>query len=416
MDWQKNRLYIGGAVLLALIGIVTYVARSRSGDTTTAVGERPTLPDIDRADVTALDITRPAPSGEGEPEHVRLELHDGTWSVTQPLAALADQTAVDQALRKLEELAVSGTAATHADHHAELEVDDEHGVHIVVHGEGDDVIADLIVGAFRGGNTMVRVAGQDTVVTVAGSIRSVFAHDLKDWRNRSMLAMEPDTIQVADWTGPNGTFHFARPVLPAEPPPPPPEGADPDEGDEADVPHVRFGDWAPTEVSYVPAAEGDAGVALAPAAPLTAIPDFSSSRVASLVSALAHMRAQDFAAVGIDRTAAGITDASAHVTLVHGSGTSAERHTITVGTEASSGNFYAVRDDDPTVFVVSHFLMEKVSPNAAAFAQAAAAAAPEEDPDAPAPMPGGGGGEIPPDLMRQIQAQLQAQGMGGGAP
>jgi len=39
--------------------------------------------------VTALDITRPPPSGEGEPEHVRLELHDGNWSVTSPIEAAA---------------------------------------------------------------------------------------------------------------------------------------------------------------------------------------------------------------------------------------------------------------------------------------------------------------------------------------
>jgi len=352
--------------------------------------------------VTALDITRPAPSGEGEPEHVRLELHDGNWSVTSPIEAPADPSALDTALDKLDELEVSGTAATHSEHHADLEVDDAHGVHVVVHGAGDTILADLIIGAFRGGNTMVRVAGQDTVVTVRGSIRFAFARDLKDWRNRSMLDLEADQVRVAEWSGPNGNFAFARPEVAAEPTLPP-------EGEEA-PPATHLGDWAPTAVSFVPAAETDAGVAPVAAAPVTTLPSFAPSRVTSIISSLAHMRASDFAAAGIDRAAAGITDSSAHVTLTSGTGDSVERHTIRVGTEASSGNFYAMRDDDPTVFVVSRFLMEKISPNASAFEQAAAAAPSDED--APPAMPGGGG-EIPPDLMRQIQAQLQAQGMGG---
>ena len=406
MDWQKNRLFIALAALLALGGLAAYLVRTNTGDTETGVTERPTLPDIDEEAVTAIDITRPPPSGEGEPEHVRLERHDGTWRVASPIDAVADPSALDTALDKLDELEVAGLAATHAEHHAELEVDEAHGVHVVVHGADDAVVADLMIGAFRGGNTMVRVSGQDTVVTVRGSIRFAFARDLKDWRNRAMLDLEADQVRVAEWAGPNGNFAFARPEVAAEPPPPPAEGEEPAEA----PPATHLGDWAPTAVSYVPVAEADAGVAPVAAAPLTTLASFAPSRVTSIISSLAHMRASDFAAAGIDRAAAGITDSSAHVTLTIGTGDSVERHTIRVGNEASSGNFYAMRDDDPTVFVISRFLREKVSPNAAAFEQAAAAAPSDED--APPPMPGGGG-EIPPDLMRQIQAQLQAQGLGG---
>ncbi len=410
MDWQKNRLFIAAAALLVLGGLAAYLYRSRTGNTDSSVGERPTLPNIERDAVTALDITRPAPSGEGEAEHVRLELHDGVWHVTAPIEAAADPSALDTALEKLSDLEVAGTAATHAEHHEELEVDDAHGVHVTVHGADDAVIADLIIGAFRGGNTMVRVAGQDTVVTVHGSIRFAFARDLKDWRNRSMLDMEADQIASAEWVGPNGTFRFTRPQVAAEAPPPPPEGetdspeGDDDEDDAPPAPH--FGDWAPVAVSYVPVVEGDAGVAAA-AAPLTALANFAPSRLTSMVSSLAHMRASDFAAAGVDRATAGITDTSARVTLT-GSGPTPQRHTITVGGEASAGNFYAMRDGDPTIFIISRFLMEKVSPAATAFEQTAAAEAP---PDEAPPPPGGG--DIPPDLMRQIQAQLQAQGLGG---
>jgi hypothetical protein len=408
MDWQKNRLFIAAAALLVLGGLATYMVRSRTGDTTTGgPAERPTLPTIDRDDVTALEFTRPPPGGEGEAEHVRLELHDGTWHVTEPLAAVADQSAVDTALEKLGDLEVAGTAATHAEHHEELEVDDAHGVHVVVHGAGDEVLADLIVGAFRGGSTMVRASGQDTVVTVHGSIRFAFARDLKDWRDRSMLDLEAGEVRVARWTGPNGSFAFERPTVAAEAPPPP---TDAEDDEPAPAPTTTLGDWAPTAVSYVPAVEGDAGVAAAPPAPSTTLANFAASRVTSIVSSLAHLRASDFAAAGIDRAGAGITDASAHVTLTTGVGAAAQDHTVWVGNEAESGTFYAMRDDDPTVFVVSRFLMEKISPAASAFEQSPTAAA-EEAPSMPdMGALGGAGGEIPPELLQQIQAQIAAQG------
>lgn len=414
MDWKQNRLFIGAAVLLVLGGLATYLVQSRTGDTDTASGSaRPTLPEIDRDAVRALEITRPAPSGEGEPEHVRLELHDGHWRVTQPVDAEADGSAIDTALDKLHDLheGVAGTAATTSTHHDELEVDEAHGVHVVVHGEGDTVLADLVIGAFRGGSTMVRQSGQDTVVTVRGSIRFAFARDLKDWRNRAMLDLETDQIASAEWVGPNGTFRFSRPEVAAEPPAPPPEG---EEAEDTDEPATHLGDWAVTEVSYLPPPpEGDAGVPAAPLVPVTALANFAASRVTSVVSSLAHMRAADFAAADVDRAAAGITDASARVTLTVRHGADTERHTVVVGGEASSGNFYAMHDDDPTIFVISRFLMEKVSPQASAFEQTPTAAAPEPEGEAEAPPLGGGGGEIPPELMRQIQEQLQARQLGG---
>lgn len=404
MNWQQNRLYIGAGALIAMCGLAYYLVHSRTGDTISSPTERPTLPPIDQDEVTAIDITRPAPSGTGDPEHVRLELHDDVWHVTQPIEALADASALDTALDKLDELDVAGIAATHAGHHAELEVDDAHGVHVTVHGASDAVIADLIIGAFRGGSTMVRVAGQDTVVTVRGSIRFAFARDLKDWRNRAMLDVEADQVRVAEWVGPNGTFRFERPLV-TPPAPAPVEG---EEAVDAGPRAPTLGDWAPLYVSYLPAAGADAGVAPT-AVPVTTLANFAASRVTSTISSLAHMRASDFAATTIDRAGAGITDTSAHVTLTTGDGDTVHRFTIRVGSEASAGNFYAMRDGDPTVFVVSSFLRDKINATSETFEQTAAAAAEAEE-EAPSPM---GGGDIPPDLMRQIQAQLQAQGLGG---
>jgi hypothetical protein len=416
MDWQQNRLFIAGAVLLLVGALAFYVVRARTGDTVVESSERPSLPAMAEDDITALELTRPA-TDDVEAQTVRLERHDGAWHVVEPITAPADPSALDTALDKLDELEVVGIAASHASHHEELEVDDAHGVHVVVHGADDAVIADLIIGAFRGGNTMVRVAGQDQVVTVRGSIRFAFSRDLKDWRNRSMLDLEADRVQDIAFTGPNGTFHFARPMTA---PPPAEEPAEPagEDDEEAPAPGPTLGDWQPVEVSYVPApaADVDAGPAAAPGAPLTSIEHYAASRVRSVVSSLAHMRASDFAETSVTRDAAGITAASPRVTLTVGDGATAEHHTITLGSETpgESHNFYAMRDGDDTIFVISRFLSEKVSPTAASFAESATPAPAPTDGEPEMPdMPGGPGGQIPPELMEQIQRQLQAQGMGG---
>jgi hypothetical protein len=403
MDWQNNRLYIAAAALLVLGGLAFYLVRHNTGDTVTTTTERPTLPHIERDDVTALDITRPGTDGAA-PEHVRLERHDDHWFVTQPIEAPADPSAIDTALEKLGDLEVAGLAASHAEHHAELEVDDGHGVHVVVHGANDETLADLIVGAFRSGNTMVRAGGQDTVVTVRGSIRFAFSKDLKDWRDRGMLDVEADHVRAAEWVGPNGTFRFQRPEVAAAPSEPPAEG------EEAPAPAgPTLGDWQPVEVSYVPAVDTDAGVA-PPAAPLTTLEHYAASRVTSMISSLAHMRASDFAAADVTREGAGITASSPRVTIEVVENGTPTRRTITLGGTASEGNFFATRDGDDTIFIISRFLSERVSPTAASFTEAAPAPAPSED-EAP-PMPGGAGG-LPPELMEQLQRQLQAQGLGG---
>jgi hypothetical protein len=410
MDWQNNRLYIGVGLLVVLGGLAVYLTRANTGDRTTGGGEQPTLPTITDTDVHVLDITRPAPSGEGEPEHVRLELHDGHWRVTQPLDAVAAEDAAHQAVDRLAHIHedVTGVASRNAEHHEELEVDEAHAVHVRALGDGDAVLMDLFIGAFRGGSTMVRVDGNDTVVSVHGSMRHLFARDLKDWRDRTMLDLEPAQVHVAEWVGPHGTFRFERPETPAEPPPPPPEG---EEAPPPPAPTTHYGDWAPVTISYVPAAPADDAGVPPPTAPVTTLEHFASSRVTSVISGLAHMHASDFAAASVDRAAAGLDDTAARVTLTVHTDDGDETHTVRVGGEASSGSYYAMRDDDPTIFVIPSTLQTKVSPEASSFEQAPAAATPtpSEGDDMPA-LPGGGGGELPPELRQQLEQMMRQQG------
>jgi hypothetical protein len=409
MDWQNNRLWIGGVALLVLGGAALYVSSRNSGDTPEDEIEAPrNFPEVDDEDITSLEITRP------DEEPVRLELRDGTWMVVSPLEAAADQATVTTALDKLGELEIEGIAANTTTHHEELEVDAAHGVHVVASG-ADGELANLWIGATRAGNTLVRVEGEDQVVTVRGSIKFAFNKALREWRDRGVLDLESDDVIEMSWQGPNGTFHFTRPLEAAAAPEAAPEGEDGEEEDEEPA-GPTYGEWQLTDVSY--AATPVEGAEPDPlAAPLTAIENFAPSRVRSMVTTLSRMRASDFGEVtAMD---AELNDSSPSVTLTVRDGAATRRVTVRLGAaRGEDGEHYAQRVGNDTIFVISRHLSDRISPTAASFQQTAAAEAPPEMPEGMGGMPGmppGGLEGLPPDVMRELERAMAGAG-GGGHP
>lgn len=403
MDWQKNRLPIAGLLLIVFGGLAFWAWRSRTGDTVVPESAAQ-LPDLERDQIASLEITRPESD-----QAIRLERRDDTWFVTQPLEVPADQSAVSTALDKLDELEMAGTAASNPSFHERLEVDPEHGVRVVARNAGGDTLIDMWLGAYRAGNTMLRLEGEDRVLSVRGSIKFAFNKELRDWRDRSIVELEADDVREVAWTGPNGTFRFTRPA---------------GEGEDA-----APGEWQPTEVSYVetPAAPETPPGRRAPPPPQpqtrTEIEGFQASKVRSMVASLARMRAADFAAPEVTPETAGIGPESPRVTLTApaAEGEDAPRSfTVVLGNEVDPERHdrYAMLEGEPTIYVVSRFLGERVSPTATSFTESAPAApAGEGEGGGAAPAPGGpgGGAQLPPEVMEQIRRQLEQQGLGGGA-
>ena len=438
MDWQKNRLVIALGVLVATGALAFWAMRSNTGDSTAATEAVAELPELEEEDVTSLVITRHTDDGD---ETVRLERRDDVWWVTEPVEARADAGAVSTVLDKLTDLDVVQIAARRAQHHEVLEVDEAQGVHVVV-GGADGELANLWIGAFRSGNTMVRQDGHDEVVAVQGSIKFAFNKPLRDWRDRGMLALDAGDVREVSFVNSHGTFSFRRPLSAAPAPSEDDdaegedaEGEDDDaEGDDEDE-GPSLGDWEIAEVSYFPPppAEGeevDAGrprPAAAPVEPvaLATIDDFGASKVRTLVSTFARMRASDFAAADVTAETAGIGAESPRVTLVTVEGSTRTEHVIRLGREFNeeSHEFYAMREGDETIYVVSRYLAEKLDPDHTAF-QASTVSAPPPPGETGEPggglvMPEGlpgmpGGGSLPPEVMEQIRRQLEASGAGGG--
>lgn len=372
----KYRLLIGGGILLLLvvIGIVAFQGQQPDdGDGGGEGGDEASVPDIDADDVESLEIRRP-----GE-EPIRLAKRNGSWRVVAPIDVPADQSAVTTALDKLTELELSGIAATKAANHERLEVDDEHGVRVIAK-QGSRTLADFRLGAYRGGNTMLRMEGEQRVLAVRGSIKYAFNKPLRDWRNRSIVDIEPDHVTQLEVRNASGTFAFTK----------------------------AGEDW-----------QLGAGTTVARYAP---------SKVRALVSSLGRLRAVDFGEPNTTAATAGVSETTPSVTL-HLRATDAgpaQQITLRLGNARGEGDreFYLVRDGDETVYVVSSFIADKLKSDTDDFQSppdagpgAAPPTPPEPPPDMP-PMgmggPGGGGQKIPPEIMEQIQRQLRQQGAAGG--
>ncbi|MCA9582613.1 MAG: DUF4340 domain-containing protein [Myxococcales bacterium] len=398
-----NKQLLIGAALLVVLGAVavfkwTEENAEESPASAGAKGSAPamhTLPKIDSATVDRLEIAA------ADKDTVTLAKVDGTWRVVEPLDAAADQDAVTKALEQLGQLEVKRIVAENPENHQRLGVTHDKGVSVVAKA-GTQVLAELIIGGYGNGGTMVRKNKDNTVLAVDGSFNYLFNKDLRQWRDRQVLEVPPAQITEIAFDSSEGRFRFVK-----------------DEKDE----------WvqAPGE---------------------RPIQHFASRKVKDMINTLSNLRATDFAEAGVSTEAAGFGEDPAKVTLTYvpeapktdegEEGTTdptpasvgdaqEKKATVFLGNALEGQNQrYAMRDGHPEIFVITEYLGKKAAPSADLFQEdpeekkrneeAAAAAAAGAGPGGMAGMgmpPGhgmGGGGQVPPEVMRQIQEQLQKQG------
>lgn len=352
MDWRKNRIAIGAVVFVVLLGLTAW-AVSRRNSQPTSSGDIPEIK-LDKAAISTLEITRPGD------ERVVLSKVDDAWRLLEPVDAAADQNNVESALNRLAELRVSRIVATKPDNYARLQVDDESAVRIVVKA-GDEPLGELMVGKYGNGMTMIRIDERSEVFGASGSLRYAFDRELKAWRDRKVVSVEAAEVQSIRFESPKGTFVFER------------------EGDS----------WSATEGKK-------------------ALGDFEPKQVTGSLSTAARLVASDFAAEDTSEARAGLTEPRATVSL-----TLAEDPNpivLELGASTDQGDeLYLRRAGNPTIYVISQYLANRLQPDAAAFRT------PSEPPPPPAAVPGGpapGGQQqpqLPPEVMEQLREQIRAQ-------
>lgn len=367
---NNSRLYIALAVLVGVGALVFVTQRARQPQTAL---DKPSenLPVVAKTDVTRVEIEKPGQAP------IVLEKAADTWSVSAPLKAEAAQDAVNAVLDKLAELKVTGVAATRQENQARLEVDAAHGLRVRAKA-GDKTLIDLLVGVTKGASTIVREEGKQSALSVKGSIRYVFDKELKDFRKREITDVDVAQLSAIAVRSDKGSFKFERQA-----------GATPEAAET----------WAQ--------AKGEKPIA-----------KFDPEQAQVLATTATHLRAADFASPGDNDETTGLGSPRANITLTKKDASTVE---LSIGKQhAASEDYYVrVRGSD-VVYRLAKFSAERLMPEAKFFEKAdkpAQAAAPQGMPQGMPPGmmggPGGGGGQnISPEMMKQIQQQLAAQGHG----
>jgi hypothetical protein len=296
-----NKLLLAVLTLAVLLALTVWKFNAREAEDTRAPEIAVKLPKLKKDDVDELTISVP------EKKTVTLKKGEKTWSLTEPLKAPADQSAVDGVLSKLEELEVIGVAATKPENFEKLEVTDKKAIHVLAKKDGKP-LADLLIGAYRSGNTMVRETTGSVVATVKGSIKYAFDKDVKDWRDKSIADVTSEQVKSITFDNKGGKFTFVK------------------EGSE----------WKQ--------APGD-----------KVLPNFESGKIVSLVGTATTMRAQDFAGDDVTRDAAGVGDKPEGTVILTTGGDAGVQQVVIHAGVKKGDNYYLTREGKDTIFLVSDF-------------------------------------------------------------
>jgi hypothetical protein len=299
-----NRILIAFVVLAGLLAITVWQFNARDTEDRRPSDVKAELPKIKKEDVDELSFAAP------NKKAVTLKkVGEKKWELTEPLKAQADATAVDNALGKLAELDVVAVAATKAENYEKLEVDDKQAVHVVAK-QGGKVLADLLIGAYRSQNTMVRQKDAVNVAAVRGSIKYAFDKEVKDWREKQISDVTSEQVKQIEFDNPKGKYKFV----------------------------FEDGAWKQAPGEKV-------------------LPNFESGKIVSLVGTATTMRAQDFAADEVTAEAAGVGAKPAGlVRLTTGGDAGVQEIVLRVGNKLPDGNnWYLKREDKEPIFVVSDF-------------------------------------------------------------
>ena len=304
---MNRKTLVAGGVFAVLLVAAVAVLRSPEKGSRTGEAPRP-VPKL--ADVDTLEVTK-----GGATTVIKKE--GSTYKVVKPVAYAADQEAAKQAFESLEKLEFDGLVSDQKSKHDEFEVG-ANGVRVVAK-KGDKTLADLRIGKVNNNATMVRVEGKDEVWKAVGFLKYQYDKDPSGWRDKSITTFDEkdaDRIEITPKAG--GKIVLAK--------------AQPKDGGAADT------DWHVVE-STVKVDPVDKTVA------------------PGIVSALYAWKANDFAD-GAKPADTGLDAPENTITVGLKGG---KKVTVLVGKKKGDEDYYVKTADNPQVFLVKKYNIERVN-------------------------------------------------------
>ena len=329
---------IGIVLALLVFVVLLFVVLGRRGPEKEGVKELK-IEKIDKDAVTKIDITMPPPkvAGDAGPadaaaaKKVVLEKDGTAWKAYDPAAPAkkytADDAQVKSALDAVAEFAPGDLVSNKKEKLADFEIDDAKGTTVKVATKTGTAL-DLVFGRppKQGGGSTVRQAGSDDVYIAKGRLGAVLKKDLAAWRKKALFDLKPDDVTKVATTLADGK----KLVVEATTPPAPP----PAEVDGGPAPPPPKPEWKLVEPATLPA-----GFRL------------DTAQLARSASAVATLRAQDFADGATDE-AAGLT--GAHL-IVEATGKDGKKVVLHVGKEDDKKRVYARVDGDPQMYLLAGY-------------------------------------------------------------
>lgn len=217
---SKTWIAIGALAVLGILAFVTLRAPEKGEK----VGprERP-IAAFKAADAKELQI-----SSNGGKDAVTLKLEGTTWKLTAPTPYAADASLVKTAIDQLEKIGFADIVTEKKDKHADLEVSEDKGAHVVAKDGAGKALFDAWIGKSASGFTMVRPQGKDVVWQATGLFKYTYAKEAKQWRDHAVLAFNKDdatrlTVEAAGQKLALEKVPSAQPAAEKDKPAPPQE-------------------------------------------------------------------------------------------------------------------------------------------------------------------------------------------------
>jgi hypothetical protein len=206
MAISRDKLIIGGVVVLGALSALVYSQAKKDEALGSAAAKAADLPDVKGTDdVDKLVITN-ADKGT-----VTLEKQGDKWVMTQPLASAANQASVKALLDNVKELKATEIIAAAPDDETKKQynLDDAHAIHLVAF-KGADKKVDDTFGKSGGRGEMMMVAGKPQIIAASGYSSYVYARETAEWRDKELFRFDDANATSVTIDNTHGKFSFTK--------------------------------------------------------------------------------------------------------------------------------------------------------------------------------------------------------------
>ncbi len=166
----------------------------------------PGIPAVDRDSVTRLTFSKAG-------QTTIIERSTDGWMMLQPLQARADAPLVEALLATFSEEKPVDLRVDDANYET-YGLDDNNGLTFEVFTEGDEPDISMVVGwDVPGGSTLVRFSGSEYIYRVRIGGRYRLDRRPTEWRNRTLLGIDPGVVETIAFTSQGARTAFRRVYL-----------------------------------------------------------------------------------------------------------------------------------------------------------------------------------------------------------